>query len=84
MVSSIIYALSTERAISAIERRNTLVLVVAIKASKTQIKQDVQNQFGAKVSSISTLITPTGKKKAFVRFEKAGAAADVAAKLKIL
>ncbi|MBI3587621.1 50S ribosomal protein L23 [Candidatus Micrarchaeota archaeon] len=84
MASIILYALSTERAISSIERRNTLTLVVSRTATKKQIKQEVEKQFNAKVSAVSTLITPTGKKKAFVRFAKAGEAADVASKLKII
>lgn len=80
----VLYAIASEKAVSAIERSNSLTLVVARSSTKPEVRKEVEKQFNEKVKSVTTAITPDGRKKAFVRFSKQGAAADVAAKLKIL
>ena len=80
----ILYPIATEKALSAIERENSLTIIVARNASKPDIKIEVEKQFNEKVANVTTASTADGRKKARVRFVKAGAAADVAAKLKIL
>lgn len=80
----ILYPVATEKALSAIERENSLTIVVARNATKPEVRKEVEEQFKEKVSNVTTSITADGRKKARVKFSKAGAAADVAAKLKIL
>jgi large subunit ribosomal protein L23 len=78
------YPLTTERAVSAIERENKLTFIVALNATKTQLKKEVEGEFGEKISKITTMISSDGRKKAIVRFSRPGAAAEVGARLKIL
>lgn len=81
---SILYPMTNEKAIGLIELQNTLTFVVEIKATKPQIKKDVEDLFEVKVASVNTLITPTGIKKAYVRLKEGFKADDVASKLKIV
>ena len=79
----LLYPLTTEKAIALIERENKIVYIVEKQATKKQIKEEVEKQFGVKVADVNTLITLGGKKKAFVKLAKGFSADDVAAKLKI-
>jgi large subunit ribosomal protein L23 len=81
---SILYPVTNEKAIGLIEFQNTLTFVVQSKSTKPEIKKDVEELFEVKVASVNTLITPTGKKRAYVRLKEGFKADDVAAKLKIV
>lgn len=78
------YPLTNEKAIGLIELKNTLIFVVSKSATKKEIKKEVEELFEVKVESVNTLITPTGKKRAFVKLKKEYKADDIAAKLKIV
>jgi len=74
--------LNTEKALRLIEEQNTLTLIVEDKATKPQIKEEVEKRFGVKVKSVRTLnaFTKSGKKlekKAYVRLEDDYKASDV-------
>lgn len=84
IMASILYPVTNEKAIGLIELQNTLTFVVETMATKPQIKKDVEDLFEVKVQSVNTLITPGGKKRAYVRLKKGFKADDVAAKLKIV
>ena len=60
------HPLSSESAIKTIEDDNTLVFIVHLRASKGMIKQSCQQLYNIKVKKVNTLITPKGKKKAYV------------------
>ena len=75
---------TSEKAIAGIELRNSLTFEVEGKATKPEIKAEVEKEYGAKVASVNTLITPYNYKKAIVTFKDKGKAADVAAKLKLM
>ena len=83
-MTSILYPVTNEKAVGLIELQNTLTFVVENMATKPQIKKDIETLFAVKVSKVNTLITPTGKKRAYVRLAKGFKADDVAAKLKIV
>lgn len=83
-MSSILYPVTNEKAIGLIELQNTLTFVVGMQSTKPQIKKDVEDLFEVKVSSVNTLITPSGKKRAYVKLKEGFKADDVAAKLKIV
>ena len=70
----------TERTFDQIERENKLCFLVDDKVSKTQIASAVQALYEVKVETVNTSRTIKGK-KAFVRFEEAGKAAELATKL---
>jgi large subunit ribosomal protein L23 len=58
--------------------------MVSLKAGKADIKKAVEELYEVKVDKISVLITPQGKKKAFVKLTPEYKASDVAIKLGIL
>lgn len=78
------YPLSTERAISLIDRGNTIVYIVDIRSSKGAIKKEFESTFKVKVSAVRTMNTSTNEKKAFIKIGKGFKASDVASKLKLV
>jgi large subunit ribosomal protein L23 len=77
-------AVSSEKALTYINKYNTLTLIVDIKATKHDIKRAVETLFNVKVAEVRTLITPKGEKKAYVRLAEGYKASDVATRLGIL
>lgn len=80
----LISPIKTEKAIGKIEYENTLSFVVALSATKKQVKEEVERLFGVKVHSVRTAVTSAGKKHALVRLAKEFKADDVATKLKMI
>lgn len=80
----IIRPVITEKAIDKIEKQNTLIFIVDIKATKPMIKRAIEQIFNVKVEKVNTLITPRGEKKAYVKLAKEYNAADIASRLGIL
>ena len=79
----ILYPLITEDAVNLIEGENRLTFVVELRARKAEVKRAVEEQYGVKVEKVTTLITPKGLKKAFVKLMPEFKASDVAIKLGI-
>ncbi len=80
----VLYALTTEKAVGEIERENKLTFVVESRATKADVKKEIETRYGERVVGVNTLRALDGRKKAVVRFERAGAASDLAAKLKLI
>jgi large subunit ribosomal protein L23 len=80
----ILYPLMTESASLMVEQENKLVFIVNLKASKSDVKKAVEQLYEVEVEKVNLLITPRGKKKAFVKLRPEYKAADVAIKLGIL
>lgn len=80
----LIAPIKTEKVIGKIEIENSLRFEVAFKATKKQVKDEVEKLFSVKVVSVKTLVTPKGRKHAIVRFAKEFKADDVATKLKMV
>merc|ERR1711908_1407 len=79
------YPLTTESAMKKIEENNTLVFVVDVRASKTQIKDAIKKMYEPiDVSKINTLVRPDGQKKAYVHLTQDFDALDVANKIGII
>ena len=74
----------SEKALSLIEKNNTLTFIVGLGVNKLRIKEAVEKLFDVKVEKVNTLITPKGEKKAFVKLKPGHKASDVAVKLGIL
>ncbi|MCX6769772.1 MAG: 50S ribosomal protein L23 [Candidatus Micrarchaeota archaeon] len=83
-MACILYPVTNEKAVGLIELQNTLTFTVTIMATKPEIKKEIETLFGVKVASVNTLISPTGRKRAYVKLAKGFKADDVAAKLKIV
>ncbi len=80
----LLYPLVTEKTIRLIEQENKITFIVDIKANKIQIKQAFEKLFGVKVEKVNTLITPDGRKKAYIKLKEPGKAKEIATKLGIL
>ena len=80
----IFYPLMTESASLMVEKDNKLIFIVSLKAGKEDVKKAVEELYEVKVAKITTLITPQGQKKAFVKLKPEYKASDVAIKLGIL
>ena len=63
----ILRPLSSEKASYKLENNNTMTFMVAIQANKNQIREAFAKMYGHKVRHVRTLITPQGKKKAYIR-----------------
>jgi len=74
----------SEKALSLIEKNNTLTFIVDMRVNKPRIKEAVEKLFNVKVEKINTLITPRGEKKAYVKLKPEYKASDIAVKLGIL
>ena len=73
--------LISEKDFELIEKENKLVLWVALKATKKQIKEAIELLYNVKVDKVNTLITPKGTKKAYVRLSDFDDAADIASRM---
>ena len=78
------YPLATEKAVKLIESENKIIFVVHKKATKKQIKEAVEKEYKVKIVKINTLISPKGKKKAYLTLSNETPAIDVATKLELM
>jgi len=78
------YPLATEKSVKLMEAENKLIFIVDRKARKSEIKEAVQEIFNVKVKKVNTLITPGGKKKAYVKLGEGTSALDVATNLGLM
>jgi len=80
----IIRPVHSEKALTLIDKNNTLVFIVDRTANKTLIKEAVERLFNVKVVKVNTVITPRGEKKAYVKLASEYKASDVATQLGLL
>ncbi|MBS7659311.1 MAG: 50S ribosomal protein L23 [Candidatus Bathyarchaeia archaeon] len=80
----ILYPLMTESASLMVEKENKLVFIVNMKATKIDVKRAVEELYSVKVEKVNIVITPDGRKKAFVKLSPEFKATDVAIKLGII
>ena len=80
----LLYPITTEKAVKLLETENKLTFIVDLKASKKEIKDEIEKTFNVKVLKINTLITPKGKKKAYIKLAKDTPAMDVMTKLGLM
>lgn len=71
---------TSEKAVKLIDIDNTLIFTVERKASKEDIKKEIEQIFNVKVDKVRTL-TRENKKYAYVKLKKENPAIDVATKL---
>lgn len=73
----------TEKAVMMIESQNVLTFIVEPKATKTEIKKEVEALFSVKVDKVRTN-TKFNRKYAYVKLNKKNPAIDVATKLGVI
>ena len=78
------YPLNSEKAMSLVEKTNTLTFIVDPKATKAEIKKAVETLHKIHVQSVNTLMRPDGKKKAYVKLTPEQEALEVASKIGII
>ena len=78
------YPLSTEKAIRLMEAENKLVFVVDKKANKREIKDAIEKTFQVKILKVTTLITPKGQKRAYVKLSPDTPALDISTDLGLM
>jgi large subunit ribosomal protein L23 len=76
--------LSTEKNIRLMEAENTLVFEVDRKSTKIDIKKALEEIYKVKIVRVNTLITPKGKKRAYVRLSADSLAIDLATQLGLM
>ncbi|MBS7643156.1 50S ribosomal protein L23 [Candidatus Bathyarchaeota archaeon] len=74
----------TEDAVNLIESENKLTFIVDINSGKRDVRQAVEELYDVKIAKVNTVITPDGKKKAFVKLRPEYKASDVAVRLGML
>jgi large subunit ribosomal protein L23 len=84
MFMVIMHPIMTEKAIALIEKENKMVFIVEKDATKKDIADEVEKSYNVKVDKVNVLITPQGRKKAYVKLQKGYSADELAAKLKII
>ena len=80
----IVYPMMSEDTVKLIETENKITFIVRREASKLDIWRAVEELYEVKVSQVHTVITPEGKKKAYVRLGPESKASELAVKLGIL
>ncbi len=80
----IVYPMMSEDSVKLIETENKITFIVRREASKHDIKRAVEELYEVKVDRVSTLTTPEGKKKAYVKLSPESKASELAVKLGIL
>ena len=80
----IVYPMMSEDTVKLIEAENKITFIVNARASKHDVRRAVEELYEVKVSRVSTLTTPEGKKKAYVKLSPESKASDLAVKLGIL
>ena len=71
----------TEKATAVSDERNAIQFIVDIRATKSQIKREIEQLYGVQVANVTTLIAPNGKKKATVKLGPADSAEELASRL---
>ncbi|HEU17216.1 MAG TPA: 50S ribosomal protein L23 [Methanoregulaceae archaeon] len=78
------YPFVTEKAMMVLENQNKLQFLVDRNATKPQIKQEIEKAFDQEVTSVSTIMTMKGQKKAIVSFSNEKAAEEILSRLGIM
>jgi ribosomal protein uL23 len=78
------YPLSTEKTLKGLEMSNSLVFIVEIKATKTEIKEAIEKLYKVKVVSVNTTIDTQNRKKAYIKFSNETPALDLATQLGLM
>ena len=78
------HPVNTEKSMKLMETENKLVFIVDLNAEKIDVKKAAEKLFSVKVEKINTLITPAGKKKAFIKLKKENKAVDVMTQLGLM
>ena len=77
------YPLSTEKSVRLMESENKIIFIVHKKATKPEIKKEIEEQFNVKVEKVNTMIQK-GLKKAYIKLSPENPAIDIATKMGLM
>ncbi len=80
----IVYPMMSEDTVKLIETENKITFIIRNEASKHDVRRAVEELYDVDVLRVHTVITPEGKKKAYVKLSPASKASELAVKLGIL
>ena len=75
---------SSERFYKKMETENTVIFYVDPKANKVSIKKAFQDAFNVTPQRVNTMVTPGGKKKAYIKIPKTNEASEIANKIGLI
>ena len=75
------HPVSTEKAIRLMESQNKIVFVVDRKSNKNDVQRAFELMFKVNVTDVKTVITPEGKKRAYIKLSAESPALDIATQL---
>ena len=78
------YPLVSEDAVTLIEAENKITFIVDADASKNDIRRAVEELYEVRVDRVNSVVTPEGRKKAYVKLASDFKASDLAVRLGIL
>ena len=78
------YPFVTEKATMMLEKEGKLQFLVRQEAGKPEIKRELERLFGKEVTSVRTMMTMKGEKKAIVSFAEEKAAEEILSRLGIM
>ena len=78
------YPLTTEKSVKMMEIENKITFIVSNKAKKDEIKRALESMFKVKVLRVTTLFTPKGEKKAYIKLHPDTPAIDIATQLGLM
>ena len=78
------YPLVSEDAVTLIEAENKITFIVDADASKNDIRRAVEELYEVRVDHVNSVVTPDGRKKAYVKLASDYKASDLAVRLGIL
>ncbi len=73
-----------EKVTNLIDKYNTIEFIVDLKATKSQIKKEIEDLYDVEVVAVRTMITPRGEKKAIVKLAGDKTANELATRLGLL
>ena len=78
------YPYATEKATYGVENESKIQFVVDRNATKPEIKKAVEKMFGQQVTSVRTMMTTKGEKKAIIGFTNEKSAEEILSRLGIM
>ena len=75
------HPLVTEKAMDQMDFDNTLQFIVHIDASKNEVQEEIESRYDVTITSVNTMVTPQGKKKAVVRLSEDDDAQEIASRI---
>ncbi|NYT04964.1 MAG: 50S ribosomal protein L23 [Methanomicrobiales archaeon] len=78
------YPFVTEKATMVLEKEGKLQFLVRKEATKQDVRREIESMFGKDVTSVRTIVTMKGEKKAIVGFSDEKAAEEILSRLGIM